>query len=443
MDPSGTWCTNLWTCGARVSKEGGSLLTREGTREPRARPRKTSTLDKMATLSDLKGVKEALDAGLLSQTDYDDVKRDYLRTQREALEAEKEAFELKKMELRAKKEALATFEDFQKRELIAKEEFQKRKRDAELRKFALDAIVKHWSSLMSEEQRVDLVRDYVWMSGLDRSAGMDGPSSKRQRIKAEPRDASPPQTVTPTSTSAATNQAPGAPAPSTSTRGVVINEGIWRILNVSGLDRGTTQRDASVLQLQPSTPPAPAAVLPPADAPVSADEDEYSNCFAGTNEDGSDCVEPTTAERRGWTEDDDNALVAALRAGQRVTSIRISGRSGKAARERLSRARENGLGSPALREYVEETCPEYVYETPSRRRACTEWSAEEEETFIQAHREGKMYKEIAAMLPEKTEAALRSRWRDARSGRIGTAALRAYAAKCIPSEKNSWSVEDY
>ena len=360
----------------------------------------------MTTLSDLKEVKEALDAGLVSQADYDDVKRNYLR-------AKLKAIELQTKELRAKEEALE-----------ARKEFQKRKRDAELRKFALDAIVKHGSSLMSEEQKVDLVRDYAKMSGLDRCcAKNDGPSSKRQRIKAEPRDASPPQTVTPTSTSAATNQAPGAPAPSTSTRGVVINEGIWRILNVSGLDRGTTQRDASVLQLQPSTPPAPAAVLPPADAPVSADEDEYSNCFAGTNEDGSDCVEPTTAERRGWTEDDDNALVAALRAGQRVTSIRISGRSGKAARERLSRARENGLGSPALREYVEETCPEYVYETPSRRRACTEWSAEEEETFIQAHKEGKTHRQIAAMLPERSEEAVACRWSLAKTGTHGSAAL--------------------
>ena len=363
----------------------------------------------MATLSDLKEVKAALDAGLVSQAEYDDVKRKYLRGKEEC----------QKLELQAKKEAL---------------EFQKRKRDAELRKFALDAIVKHWSSLMSEEQRVDLVRDYVWMSGLDRSAGMDGPSSKRQRIKAEPRDASPPQTVTPTSTSAATNQAPGAPAPSTSTRGVVINEGIWRILNVSGLDRGTTQRDASVLQPQPSTPPAPAAVLPPADAPVSADEDEYSNCFAGTNEDGSDCVEPTTAERRGWTEDDDNALVAALRAGQKAYTIRIGGRTGMSAENRLQRAIKNGSGSPALREYLEETCPEYVNKPPSERRVCQSWSKEEDQTFIQAHREGKTRREIAAMLPGRTKSAVINRWHDVKIGKNVSAAFRAYVAECCKDE---------
>ena len=39
---------------------------------------KASASDKMATLSDLKEVKEALDAGLVSQAEYDAVKRDYL-----------------------------------------------------------------------------------------------------------------------------------------------------------------------------------------------------------------------------------------------------------------------------------------------------------------------------------------------------------------------------
>ena len=56
----------------------------------------------MAILSDLKEMKEALDAGLVSQAEYDDVKRDYLRAKKEALE-------------------------FQKRELIVKDEFQQRK----------------------------------------------------------------------------------------------------------------------------------------------------------------------------------------------------------------------------------------------------------------------------------------------------------------------------
>ena len=41
----------------------------------------------MATLSDLKEMKEALDAGLVSQAEFDDVKRDYLRAKKKALEA--------------------------------------------------------------------------------------------------------------------------------------------------------------------------------------------------------------------------------------------------------------------------------------------------------------------------------------------------------------------
>ena len=240
----------------------------------------------MTTLSDLKEVKEALDAGLVSQAEYDDVKRNYLR-------AKLKAIELQTKELRAKEEALE-----------ARKEFQKRKADADLRAFALESIVKHGSSLMSEEQRVGLVRDYAKMSRLERGAKYDEPASKRQRMKAEPRDASPPQTETPASTSAATNQAPWAPAPAPSTSttgGVVLNEQTLKILNMSGLDCGTTERDASASQPQPSTPPAPAAVLPPADAPVPADEDEYSNCSADDGEDDSDCDEPTTAKRREWT----------------------------------------------------------------------------------------------------------------------------------------------
>ena len=61
-------------------------------------------------MNDLKEVKEALDARLVTQADFDKVKRDYLRAKEEALEAkkevEKENLEVKKQELRAKKEAL-------------------------------------------------------------------------------------------------------------------------------------------------------------------------------------------------------------------------------------------------------------------------------------------------------------------------------------------------
>ena len=324
----------------------------------------------MATLSDLEEVKAALDKGLVSQAEFDDVKRDYLRAKKKALEAKEE---LQKKELRAKEEAL----EFQKMELLAKKEaleankeFQKRKSEADLRAFALESIVKHGSSLMSEEQKVDLVRDYVRMSGLDCDVENE-PHSKRQRTSAEERDASLPE---------------------------------------------------------PSTPAA-AAIPPPADAPTAADEDENCNHSDDDGEDDSDCVELASAKQSRWTEDEDAALVAALRAGQKAYAIQIAGRTGSAADHRLQTAREKGLGSPALREYLEETCPEYVYKGPQK-KVCKPWSAEEDHTFIQAHKEGKTYREIAAMLPGRTRNAVESRWRDAKTGKTGTAALLAYAAEC-------------
>ena len=153
--------------------------------------------------------------------------------------------------------------------------------------------------------------------------------------------------------------------------------------------------------------------------------------------------------QKKWTEDDDIALVAALQAGQIVTSIRIGGRSGRAAKERLYNARVNGLGSPVLREYLEETCPEYVYRGPSERRVYQPWSAEEDQTFIRAHKEGKTQKEIAAMLPGRTLKGVKHRWSGAKLGKAGTASLKAYAAEFTPRDyaaectpkKVSWSVE--
>merc|ERR1712010_165645 len=158
----------------------------------------------MATLSDLKEVKEALDAGLVSQAEYDAVKRDYLRVKKDALEANKEfqkreliakeafhkkelrtkeeALEFQKMELRAKEEALEANMESLKRELHAKEEFQQRKAEADLRAYALESIVKHGSTIMSEEQKIDLVRDYAKMSGLACGAEQYARASKRQRV---------------------------------------------------------------------------------------------------------------------------------------------------------------------------------------------------------------------------------------------------------------------
>ena len=208
---------------------------------------KVSTLDKMATLRDLKEIKEALDAGLVSQAEYDDVKRAYLRAKKEAL-VEYQMMELRAKEVHQKMEILAkqiTLVEFQKRELIAKEEFLKRESEAKLRAFALESIVKHGSSIMSEEQKVGLVRDYAKKSGLNHlPAGATvqvEPPSKRQRLSSEERGAAPPQTVTPPRTPAAANQAPepapeahrapspaAPPAAGTSTGGVVVKEEIFR-----------------------------------------------------------------------------------------------------------------------------------------------------------------------------------------------------------------------
>merc|ERR1712010_363614 len=131
-----------------------------------------------------------------------------LRAKEKALEFQKKELHAKNVllewskdfqmkELRARKEALRANKEFQKKELIAKEAFQQKKAEADLRAYALESIVKHGSSIMSEEQKVDLVRDYAKMSGLDRGAKKDAPALKRQRVLAEKRDASPPQPPTP------------------------------------------------------------------------------------------------------------------------------------------------------------------------------------------------------------------------------------------------------
>ena len=147
------------------------------------------------------------------------------------------------------------------------------------------------------------------------------------------------------------------------------------------------------------------------------------------SEDDSDSDEPMTGKRcqKKWTEEEDAAMVAALRAGQKAYTIEIGGRPKGAGQKHLRWAREKGRGSPALREYLEETCPEYVYNGPSIKPP---WSAEEDQTFIQAHREGKTDSEIAAMLPGRTKGAVRERWYYAKLGKTGSAALRAYAAEC-------------
>ena len=86
---------------------------------------------------------------------------------------------------------------------------------------------------------------------------------------------------------------------------------------------------------------------------------------------------------------------------------------------RWSLAKSGRYGTAALREYAAEC-------TPSENSFL--WSVEEDQTFIQAHKEGKTFKETAAMLPERTRDAVYGRWGRAKEGKCGTAPLKAYAA---------------
>jgi len=260
---------------------------------------------------------------------------------------------------------------------------------------ALESIVEHGSSILSEDKKVGLVRDYVKMSGLDRRAKKGETASKRQRTQDEKGDEAPP--------------AADYDEPKTGMRC------IDAIRAFAAQRLAASQRPLSEER----------------DATVS--EDERSNYSDDdSEEEDSDSFEPRPAKRaRGkeWTDEDDAVLVAALRAGQQVTNIKIPGRGKTAAKDRLRCAKLRGLGGPALRKYLEETCPEYVYRDPSERRVCKPWSADEDQTFIQAHREGKTHREIAAMLPGRSADAVKERWYEAKLGKSGTAALRAYAAE--------------
>ena len=69
-------------------------------------------------------------------------------------------------------------------------------------------------------------------------------------------------------------------------------------------------------------------------------------------------------------------------------------------------------------------------------------SENEDQTLIRAHKEGKTPLEIAALLPGRTEGAVKSRWQVAKKGTHGSAALRAYAAEyCLQSKSKSISQE--
>ena len=109
-------------------------------------------------------------------------------------------------------------------------------------------------------------------------------------------------------------------------------------------------------------------------------------------------------------------------------------RTERAVISRWNDARKGMAGTAALKAYVAEITPSAKF---------SPWSEYEDNTFIRAHKKGKTMKEIAAMLPGRTECAVRGRWNFARHQGHCTAALVAYAAEFTPSEKTSpWSPEE-
>ena len=110
----------------------------------------------------------------------------------------------------------------------------------------------------------------------------------------------------------------------------------------------------------------------------------------------------------------------------------LPGRTKCAAKQRLNNVRNRGHGTTALREYLAEC---------ATAKFCP-WSVEEDQTFIEAHKEGKTFQEITAMLPGRTEGAVYSRWQEAKCRNAGTTALRAYVAECATAKRCPWSVEE-
>ena len=123
-----------------------------------------------------------------------------------------------------------------------------------------------------------------------------------------------------------------------------------------------------------------------------------------------------------WSVEEDQTLIQAHREGKthrEIAAMLPPGRTKKAVEKRWGDAKKGKQGTAALRAYAAEfTLSEEV-----------PWSVEEDQTFIQAHSEGKTLKEIAAMLPERSEEAVQRRWSLAKTGKYGSAALREYGAE--------------
>ena len=122
-----------------------------------------------------------------------------------------------------------------------------------------------------------------------------------------------------------------------------------------------------------------------------------------------------------WTVEEDQTFIRAHKEGKTMKEITamLPGRTLKAVSERRLNAKKGKASTAALREYAAECAT----------AKGSSWSVEEDQTFIRAHREGKTQREIAAMLPGRTEDAVNFRWQEAKKGKRGSAALRAYAAE--------------
>ena len=113
-------------------------------------------------------------------------------------------------------------------------------------------------------------------------------------------------------------------------------------------------------------------------------------------------------------------MIRAHKEGKTLKEIAamLPGRTFDAVEKRWHEARKGRWGTAALIAYAAECNPQKN----------SSWSAEKDQTFIRAHKEGKTWNEIAAMLPVRSEGAVASRWGRAKMGN-NSAALRAYASE--------------
>ena len=149
-------------------------------------------------------------------------------------------------------------------------------------------------------------------------------------------------------------------------------------------------------------------------------------------------AECTPAEKPSpWSEEEDMTFIQAHKEGKTLKEIAamLPGSTERAVKTRWKRAKIGNAGTATLRAYVAEITPSAKF---------SPWSEYEDNTFIRAHKEGKTPLEIAALLPGRTNTAVKGRWQLAKNGKRGSAALRAYAAEyCLQSNLRSISQERF